>query len=130
MFDQSETETSISFFDQSEANISFIDSSEASIGLIDPSEASMLPGFPGEGGVTAVALVGLVRAVRLDVASQRLLVLEPDPALGAGVGLGVLAVVQLLVHSQVVLAAEGLGAVGAGELVVLLVRALVSPEAV
>ncbi len=87
-------------------------------------------GFTCEGRVTAVTLVRLVGAVSLHVSGQRLLVLELHPTLGAGVGLGVLAVVELLVHRQVILAAEGLGAVGACELVILLMCPLVSPETV
>ena len=72
----------------------------------------------------------LVRAVSLHVTGQRLLVLELDPALRAGVGLGVLAVMELLVHGQVIFATERLGTVSAGELVILLMSPLVSPEAV
>ena len=87
-------------------------------------------GFTCEGRVTTVTLVRLVRAVSLHVPGQRLLVLELDPTLGAGVGLGVLAVMELLMHRQVILATEGLGAVGACELVILLMCPLVSPEAV
>ena len=72
----------------------------------------------------------LVSAVGLHVTGQGLLVLELDPALGAGVGLRVVGVVELLVDGEVVLPGEGLGAVAAAELVVLLVGPLVSPQTV
>ena len=87
-------------------------------------------GLAGEGRVAGVALVGLVGAVGLHVAGQGLLVLELHPALGAGVGLRVVGVVELLVDCQVVLSGESLGAVAAAELVVLLVGPLVSPQTV
>ena len=87
-------------------------------------------GFACKGGITGVTLVRLVRAVCLHVSGQRLLVLELDATLGAGVGLGVLGVVQLLVHRQVILAAEGFGTMTAGELVILLVGPLVPAQAV
>ena len=87
-------------------------------------------GFACKGGITGVTLVRLVRAVRLHVSGQRLLVLELDATLGAGVGLGVLGVMQLLVHRQVILAAEGFGTMTAGELVILLVCPLVPPQTV
>ena len=87
-------------------------------------------GLTCEGGVTTVTLVRFVRAVSLHMPGQRLLVLELDPALGAGVGLGVVAVVELLVHRQVILATESLGTVSTGELVILLMGPLMSPEAV
>ena len=87
-------------------------------------------GFACKGGITGVTLVRLVRAVRLHVSGQRLLVLELDPALGAGVGLRVVAVMELLVHRQVILAAESFRTVSAGKLVILLMGPLMSPEAV
>ena len=87
-------------------------------------------GLTGEGRVTGVALVWLVSAVGLHVTCQRLLVLELHPALGTGVGLRVVGVVELLVDCQVVLPGESLGAVAAAELVVLLVGPLVSPQTV
>ena len=85
-------------------------------------------GLAGEGRVAGVALVGLVGAVGLHVAGQSLLVLELHSALGAGVGLRVVGVVELLVDGEVVLPGESLGAVAAVELVVLLVGPLVSPQ--
>ena len=87
-------------------------------------------GFTSEGRVTTVTLVRFVSAVSLHMTSQRLLVLELDPALGAGVGLRVVAVMELLVHRQVILATEGFRTVSAGELVILLMGPLMSPEAV
>ena len=87
-------------------------------------------GLAGEGRVAGVALVGLVGAVGLHVAGQRLLVLELDPALGTRVGLGVVGVVELLVDGLVVLPGESLGTVAAAELVILLMSPLVSPQTV
>ena len=84
----------------------------------------------GEGRVTGVTLVRLVSAVGLHVTGQGLLVLELDPALGAGVGLRVVGVVELLVDCQVILPGESLWTVTAGELVVLLVSSLVPPQTV
>ena len=72
----------------------------------------------------------LVCGMGLYVAGQRLLVLELDATLGAGVGVRVVAVMELLMHRQVILSGESLGAVCAGELVVLLVGALVPPQTV
>ena len=72
----------------------------------------------------------LVSAVGLHMTRQRLLVLELDAALRAGVGLGVVSVVELLVNSQVILPGESLRTVTTTELVILLVSSLMSPQTV
>ena len=97
---------------------------------VSSQHVSCQTGFTCEGRITTVTLVRFVRAVSLHMTSQRLLVLELDPALGAGVGLRVVAVMELLVHRQVILATKGFRTVSAGKLVILLMGPLMSPEAV
>ena len=87
-------------------------------------------GFARECRITRVTLVWFIRRVGLHMASQSLLILELHPAFRTGVGIGVVAVMELFMYSQMVLPGESFWAVSAGELVILLVGSLVSSQAV
>jgi len=87
-------------------------------------------GFPRERRIARVTLVRLVRRVGLHVAGQCLLVLELHTALGARVGIGVVAVMELFMDGEMVFSGESFGAVSAIELVILLVSPLVPSQAV
>ena len=64
------------------------------------------------------------------MACQSLLVLKLHSAFWAGVGVSVVAVMELFMHSQVVLSGESFWAVSTSELVILLVCSLVPSQAV
>ena len=87
-------------------------------------------GFARECRITRVTLVWFVRRVGLHVARQSLLVLELHSAFWAGVGISVVAVMELFMHSQVVFSGESFWAVSTSELVILLVSSLVPSQAV
>ena len=64
------------------------------------------------------------------MASQSLLILELHPAFRTGVGIGVVAVMELFMDGKMVFSGESFGAVSAIELVILLVSPLVPSQAV
>ena len=68
--------------------------------------------------------------MRLHVACKSLLIFELHSAFWAGVGISVVAVMELLMHSQVILSGESFWAVSTCELVILLVCSLVPSQAV
>ena len=87
-------------------------------------------GFACECRITRITLVRLVCGVGLHVACQSLLILKLHSAFWAGVGICVVAVMELFMHSQVVLSGEGFWAVSTSELIILLVCSLVPSQAV